>query len=272
MVHCLINRTDQDALYLEVGTRSEAPNACIIPTSTFTWSATCRVGAGCADARSRNDAHAACTGHLPTGARQPGNGEVDGLPEFQARRRRRRHCARSPGTCPSRSMNVIDVNDHRGTRPRSSSRSPADAAIKGAVVTSGKETFSGGADLTLLESLSRTFTELAKAQGEEAAASQLFDRKPQAVADLPADRDLRQAVGRRDQRHRARRRLRTVPRLPPAHRRRQRQDPRRPARGQDRPVSRRRRHAAHRAHDAAGRCVAVPAQGRPASPQPRQGA
>ena len=44
-----------------------------------------------------------------------------------------------------------------------------------------------------------------------------------------------------------------------------RQDPRRPARGQDRPVSRRRRHAAHRAHAGAGRRVAVPAQGRPAS-------
>ena len=95
--------------------------------------------------------------------------------------------------------------------------------------------------------------------------------EPQAVAALPAARDLRQAVGRRDQRHRARRRLRALPRLPSPHRRRQRQDPRRPARGQDRPVPRRRRHAARRAHDGAGRRAAIPAQGRPAPAQPRQG-
>jgi 3-hydroxyacyl-CoA dehydrogenase / enoyl-CoA hydratase / 3-hydroxybutyryl-CoA epimerase len=50
-----------------------------------------------------------------------------------------------------------------------------DAAIKGAVITSAKETFSGGADLTLLESLGRTFAELAKSQGLEAANVKLFE-------------------------------------------------------------------------------------------------
>ena len=46
--------------------------------------------------------------------------------------------------------------------------------------------------------------------------------KPQAVAALPPHRDLRQAVGRGDQRHRGRRRLRTGARLPSSRRRRQR--------------------------------------------------
>ena len=49
-----------------------------------------------------------------------------------------------------------------------------DAAIKGAIITSGKETFCAGADLTLLETLTRTFKEMAKTQGEEAAATMLF--------------------------------------------------------------------------------------------------
>ena len=53
-----------------------------------------------------------------------------------------------------------------------------------------------------------------------------------------------------------------LPRLPPPRRGGQPEDARRPAGGQGRPVSRRRRHAAHRAHDAAGRRAAVPAQGR----------
>src|SRR5262249_23108374 len=50
-----------------------------------------------------------------------------------------------------------------------------DAAIKGAVITSGKDTFCGGADLTMLEQLSRTFAEIARSQGEEAAATRLFE-------------------------------------------------------------------------------------------------
>ena len=50
-----------------------------------------------------------------------------------------------------------------------------DAKIKGAVITSGKDTFCGGADLTLLERLARAYTEFAKSQGEEAAANKLFE-------------------------------------------------------------------------------------------------
>jgi 3-hydroxyacyl-CoA dehydrogenase/enoyl-CoA hydratase/3-hydroxybutyryl-CoA epimerase len=75
---------------------------------------------------------------------------------------------------PGKSMNLIDM----ATIVELAAiveKVAADAAIKGAVITSGKETFSGGADLTLLEGLGRTFAELAKSQGREAAVTKLFD-------------------------------------------------------------------------------------------------
>ena len=49
------------------------------------------------------------------------------------------------------------------------------------------------------------------------------------------------------------------------------EDAARPARDQDRPVSRRRRHSTRRAHAAARRRAAIPAQGRPAQSRSRQG-
>jgi 3-hydroxyacyl-CoA dehydrogenase/enoyl-CoA hydratase/3-hydroxybutyryl-CoA epimerase len=51
-----------------------------------------------------------------------------------------------------------------------------DAAIKGAVVTSGKEGFSGGADLTMLKSMGDEYARLAKAKGKEAAMRFFADR------------------------------------------------------------------------------------------------
>jgi len=51
----------------------------------------------------------------------------------------------------------------------------ADAAIKGVVIASGKENFCAGADLTMLESMSRAFAELVAAQGEAAATAQFFE-------------------------------------------------------------------------------------------------
>ena len=75
---------------------------------------------------------------------------------------------------PSRTMNVID-----GTVFAELSaiveELATDGAVKGVVITSGKDTFCAGADLTMLEALSRTFTELAASQGEEAASARLFD-------------------------------------------------------------------------------------------------
>jgi 3-hydroxyacyl-CoA dehydrogenase / enoyl-CoA hydratase / 3-hydroxybutyryl-CoA epimerase len=75
---------------------------------------------------------------------------------------------------PGKSMNLIDrsVIEELGKLVE---QIAGDAAIKGAVVTSGKDAFCAGADLTLLESLTRLFTDMAKSQGEVAAATLLFN-------------------------------------------------------------------------------------------------
>src|SRR5260221_11056492 len=52
----------------------------------------------------------------------------------------------------------------------------ADAAVKGVVITSGKEALSAGADLSMLEGMSRTYAETLKAKGETAANQMLFDQ------------------------------------------------------------------------------------------------
>src|SRR3954470_24234666 len=69
---------------------------------------------------------------------------------------------------PGRSMNVIDlaVLDELS---RIVETVAADAAIKGCVVTSGKEASSGGADLTMLQGLGALFEKLRREKGEEAA-------------------------------------------------------------------------------------------------------
>jgi 3-hydroxyacyl-CoA dehydrogenase/enoyl-CoA hydratase/3-hydroxybutyryl-CoA epimerase len=54
-------------------------------------------------------------------------------------------------------------------------RVAGDEAIKGCVITSGKETFSGGADLTMLQGLGTEYARLAKERGEEAAMSFFFE-------------------------------------------------------------------------------------------------
>ena len=75
---------------------------------------------------------------------------------------------------PGRSMNVIDqtVIEELAAIVE---QVATDAAVKGAVITSGKEAFCAGADLTMLEALSRTFVDVAKSQGEEAANTRLFE-------------------------------------------------------------------------------------------------
>src|SRR5262252_9598911 len=75
---------------------------------------------------------------------------------------------------PDRSMNVITQH---GIEELSAivEQLAADAAVKGVVITSAKETFCGGADITLLESLGRTFAVLAKEHGEEEAALRFFE-------------------------------------------------------------------------------------------------
>jgi 3-hydroxyacyl-CoA dehydrogenase/enoyl-CoA hydratase/3-hydroxybutyryl-CoA epimerase len=51
----------------------------------------------------------------------------------------------------------------------------ADAAIKGVVITSGKDSFCAGADLTMLESMGRAHAELVASQGETAANAHVFE-------------------------------------------------------------------------------------------------
>ena len=75
---------------------------------------------------------------------------------------------------PGRSMNVIDMTVIEELSAIVEQLA-TDAAVKGAVITSGKDTFCAGADLTMLDSLSRTFAELVAAQGEAAANARLFD-------------------------------------------------------------------------------------------------
>src|SRR5271168_2421942 len=75
---------------------------------------------------------------------------------------------------PGRSMNVIDA---AATAELSAivEELATDGSVKGVVITSGKDTFCAGADLTMLETLSRTFAELVATQGEEAANARLFE-------------------------------------------------------------------------------------------------
>ncbi len=79
---------------------------------------------------------------------------------------------------PGRSMNVLTpevIEELAGLVEKVA----ADAAIKGAVVTSGKEGFSGGADLTMLQGMGREYARVAKAEGEEAAMRFFYDRSRQ---------------------------------------------------------------------------------------------
>ena len=75
---------------------------------------------------------------------------------------------------PGRTMNVIDttVIDELSAIVEELA---TDGAVKGVVITSGKDTFCAGADLTMLEALSRTFAELVASQGEEAANARFFE-------------------------------------------------------------------------------------------------
>jgi 3-hydroxyacyl-CoA dehydrogenase/enoyl-CoA hydratase/3-hydroxybutyryl-CoA epimerase len=75
---------------------------------------------------------------------------------------------------PDRSMNVINLTviEELSTIVE---HTAGDAAVKGVVVTSGKDSFCAGADLTLLDRVVKVFGEMAKARGEEAAAVLLFE-------------------------------------------------------------------------------------------------
>jgi 3-hydroxyacyl-CoA dehydrogenase / enoyl-CoA hydratase / 3-hydroxybutyryl-CoA epimerase len=73
---------------------------------------------------------------------------------------------------PERTMNVIDAPVMAELSALVEDLT-ADETVKGVVITSGKETFCAGADLTMLETLSRTFA--VAAQGEETATAHFFE-------------------------------------------------------------------------------------------------
>jgi len=75
---------------------------------------------------------------------------------------------------PDRSMNVVtpEVMDELSAIVEAVI---ADEAIKGCVLASGKESFSGGADLTMLQGLRALHERLAAEKGEAAAIEAFFE-------------------------------------------------------------------------------------------------
>jgi 3-hydroxyacyl-CoA dehydrogenase/enoyl-CoA hydratase/3-hydroxybutyryl-CoA epimerase len=75
---------------------------------------------------------------------------------------------------PGKSMNVIGISVMDEFEKIIGAIS-TNEAITGVIVTSGKESFSGGADLKMLEALNLTFQAELELKGQEAAVKQLFD-------------------------------------------------------------------------------------------------
>ena len=75
---------------------------------------------------------------------------------------------------PGKSMNVIDETS--GSELAAIvEQMTSDVAVKGVVITSGKDAFCAGADLTMLEAMNRTHAQMLKSQGEEAANKYVFN-------------------------------------------------------------------------------------------------
>jgi 3-hydroxyacyl-CoA dehydrogenase / enoyl-CoA hydratase / 3-hydroxybutyryl-CoA epimerase len=76
---------------------------------------------------------------------------------------------------PGRSMNVLDQTS-TDELEEILKQTTADAAVKGVVITSGKEAFCAGADLSMLEGMNKAYSKALKEQGETAANQMLFDQ------------------------------------------------------------------------------------------------
>jgi 3-hydroxyacyl-CoA dehydrogenase / enoyl-CoA hydratase / 3-hydroxybutyryl-CoA epimerase len=76
---------------------------------------------------------------------------------------------------PGRSMNVLDETSAVELETIVK-QTAADAAVKGVVITSAKEAFCAGADLSMLEGMNHAFAEVLKSKGEEAANQMLFEQ------------------------------------------------------------------------------------------------
>ncbi|MGE7470510.1 3-hydroxyacyl-CoA dehydrogenase NAD-binding domain-containing protein [Bosea sp. NPDC003192] len=75
---------------------------------------------------------------------------------------------------PERSMNVITPQVMEELN-QVVDKVASDETIKGCVIVSGKDSFSGGADLTMLQGLRDLYVKLAKEQGEQVAMQRFFD-------------------------------------------------------------------------------------------------
>jgi 3-hydroxyacyl-CoA dehydrogenase/enoyl-CoA hydratase/3-hydroxybutyryl-CoA epimerase len=75
---------------------------------------------------------------------------------------------------PGRSMNVITL-EVMDEIEQVVDRVGADPTIKGCVITSGKETFSGGADLSMLQSAAQDYKKALEEKGEEEATKLFFE-------------------------------------------------------------------------------------------------
>jgi 3-hydroxyacyl-CoA dehydrogenase / enoyl-CoA hydratase / 3-hydroxybutyryl-CoA epimerase len=75
---------------------------------------------------------------------------------------------------PGRSMNVLDETS-TSELDAIVKATTVDAAVKGVVITSAKEAFCAGADLSMLEGMNHAYADVLRAKGEEAANQMLFD-------------------------------------------------------------------------------------------------
>ena len=99
---------------------------------------------------------------------------------------------------PGRSMNVLDETSVVELEAIVK-QTTEDAAIKGVVITSAKEAFCAGADLTMLEGMNHTYQRLLKEKGEVAAnrcyatLDELAERALAALDALAPEARLRRA-------------------------------------------------------------------------------
>jgi 3-hydroxyacyl-CoA dehydrogenase/enoyl-CoA hydratase/3-hydroxybutyryl-CoA epimerase len=76
---------------------------------------------------------------------------------------------------PGRSMNVLDQTS-TDELEAIVKQTTADVAVKGVVITSSKDAFCAGADLSMLEGMNHAYAKALKEQGETAANQMLFDQ------------------------------------------------------------------------------------------------
>src|ERR1700755_704318 len=76
---------------------------------------------------------------------------------------------------PGRSMNVLDETS-TNELDAIVKDTTADAAVKGVVITSAKDAFCAGADLSMLEGMNQAYAKVLKEKDETAANQMLFDQ------------------------------------------------------------------------------------------------